>query len=445
MSQPPRGSNWMPRNLLLLAVVFALLGFVRPCPAVTVTNVSWDSTHLYNRFIVHFDEPVTYNSVDQTKEKGVFYIDIYGLGTEYRRRVLDVNDGILAKVDAITYRDYGVLRLVFYPLDPSSTFAVKQVSNPPRLVVDTVRSQPPSAGTQPPVAPLGHGRTTSLFAAGPISRAADGTTLPALGSPADVALRGGRKKVVIIDPGHGGANAGAKASEPIGGREVLEKELTLQFAVALKRVIDRSPGNLIAILTRTGDQTLGLRERTRFAEENNGDLFLSIHMNDGAGNPHARGFEVFFLNDKGATDEATRELERRENIDISGAEAAGARKPIVLAILSEVEKVPYEVQKRESRAFCTRLMQALADIPYYRSLNRGIKEANFAVLRTPKMPSVLLEMGFLTNKQDTQYLVNPRFQHATAVAIYNAINNYFASVDPDFKPHRLDVAAALDQ
>jgi N-acetylmuramoyl-L-alanine amidase len=443
MLKPIRGFPpfWSAGVVSTLVVMFFA---VRPIDAVTVTNVSWDSTHLYNRFVIHFDEPVTYNPVDQTKEKGIFYIDIYGLGMEYRRRVIDINDGILAKVDAITYRDFGVLRLVFYPLDPANTFAVKQVSNPPRLVVDTVRSQVRPTDTHA-AAPLSRGRTTSLFAAGPIQRATDETSLPVLGSLADIALRGGKKKVVIIDPGHGGANAGTRSAEKIGGREVLEKELTLQFAVALKRVIDQSPGNLVAILTRTGDETLSLRDRTRFAEENNGDLFLSIHMNDGAGNPNARGFEVFFLNDKGATDEATRELERRENIDISGPEAAGARKPIVLAILSEVERVPYEVQKRESRAFCVRLMHALSEIPFYRSLNRGIKEANFAVLRTPKMPSVLLEMGFLTNKQDTQYLINPRFQHATAVAIYNAINHYFASVDPDFKPHRLDVAAALDQ
>ncbi|MBX7244315.1 MAG: N-acetylmuramoyl-L-alanine amidase [Candidatus Sumerlaeaceae bacterium] len=423
--------------LLRLAFLVLLLPFSSgSIHALTVAKISWDSKSQYNRFIMQFDQVPKYNAVNAIKEKGYFYLDLYGLSTNYKRKLLEINDNSVRYVDAVGYPDHGVLRLVFYVKDAGSTFQVNVVDNPPRLVVDTVKG---SATEKPDAAGSGAGgKQTTLITSsegnvevtGP-----DGSkmSLPDIPQPKSNPAAGlGKKKLVIIDAGHGGSNNGASSNSKIGGRIVVEKDLTLQFAVCLKRIIDASP-NMTALLTRTGDTNLSLEDRVRFAEKQHGDLFVSIHMNDGAGNNSARGVEIYFLSEKGTQDAAIKALESKENVEIGDANFfKRGSAPIVMNILADIEKGELEKQQYESYLVCKQMMSALQVQQFYRQNNRGIKSAGFAVLKNSLMPAVLLEVGFITNSQDLSYLVNPKFQQATAMAMYNGICNYFADVDPTF-------------
>jgi N-acetylmuramoyl-L-alanine amidase len=249
--------------------------------------------------------------------------------------------------------------------------------------------------------------------------------------------RAGKEKCVIIDPGHGGANQGAKSATTINGKQVFEKDLVFQFAYHLKKVIDNSP-NMIAFLTRSDDSLVALGDRVSFAEKHQGDIFVSLHLNDGAGNPNARGVEIFYLSEKGTVDGAAKAVEERENTDIGASSAASkGSTPLVKRILTDLERGKLEEWQYESYLACKRIIETFQQLPFFRNNNRGVKNANFLVLKNFYMPSVLLEIGFITNSQDLQYLVNPQFQRQTATLLYNALNDIFAENDPSFKAHHL--------
>jgi N-acetylmuramoyl-L-alanine amidase len=223
---------------------------------------------------------------------------------------------------------------------------------------------------------------------------------------------------------------------PYNGQIIPEKQLTFEFSYHLKRLLDQAP-NIVALVTRTDDRVVSLADRVKFAEANDGDLFISIHKNDGAGNASARGMEVYYLNDRGTVTGAVRAVEERENRDYGVDSEPIAAGSLVRAILTDMERRKLADFRFESYNFCRAIESNLLQIPYFRRHNRGVKSANFVVLRNFKMPAVLLEVGFISNADELRYLMNQDFQRATAVALFNAINDYFADTDPSFEPNRL--------
>lgn len=413
------------------------------CQAVTVNSISWDSQPQYNRFIMQFDEMPKYNTVDTLAEKKYFYIDIYGLKQNYNHRLLQVDDNTLKYVDALSYPEHSVLRLVFYAKEGTGSFKVQTVNDPPRLVIDTVRegSSQPVPAVAKATAASGSANLTVNVMPPPATPAAAAPPTQTVAAPAipEPLLRprssgSSSRKIVIIDPGHGGSNSGAKSRALINGQTVEEKELTFEFALQLKKIIDSSP-NMVALVTRVDDSNVPLGERVRFAETHEGDLFISLHMNDGAGNYNARGMEVYFMNDKATVDGAVKQQEERENKEV-GAAAKKSSKALVDEILTGWDRDQLLAWQYESSAFCRHLEQSLLTMPFFSQNYRGIKQANFAVLKNFKMPAILLEVGFITNTEDLQFLVNPQFQQVTAVLIFNAINSYFAYVDQNFQPQQ---------
>lgn len=476
------------RRLCAPLLLWLLLAPAAGAQPGAVTKMSWDSKYDYNRFILEVTSDITFNYVDAIKDKGYFYVDVYGLGTNYKKKLYNVDDATLKYVVAESHTDHGVLRLIFYTKSNSSTFNVTKASGPTRLVIDSVRdgskanfvraapaaaspatpapgAPAPGAGPVLPetaqAAPAPTPATTTVASAPeamtPNPYASDANPdptrveqqyLPRIPEPRATRTGGftrsassGKKKLVIIDPGHGGENRGAIAKDKLHNKLYTEKELTLQFAKELKKVIDDSP-NMVALLTRTGDDTVTLQDRVRFAENNQGDIFISIHLNDGAGNRDARGVEVFFLNEQGKVTGALKALEERENKDVGTSKLPSrSQQPMVKAILRELQEDKLEDWKYESYLFCRTLMMSLTSHEFYRFQNRGIKSANFRVLKNFYMPAVLLEVGFITNKDDLQLVTERRFQRETAVLLYNAIANYFAENDPEFTPRTLRLSS----
>jgi N-acetylmuramoyl-L-alanine amidase len=343
------------------------------------------------------------------------------------------------------------LRLVFYTKDSGSSFNIQTESNPPRLIINTVKqgstAPPPGPGAQ--VVSSSNVAQTKVAVAAPDTGATTasisnqvGFQLPQIPSPSrnrPSSTRGG-KKYVFIDPGHGGANTGAKSHIQVNGQYVNEEDLTLQFAYELKKLVDANP-NMVGLLTRVDNSNVGLTDRVKFAEDNadaNGSsLFISIHMND-APNTDAHGMEVYFLNEKGTVDAAVREKEKMENRDVG----LGSRNNNSLLdnLLTSMQKDLLQDWQYESYILCRKIEQSLLTDRYFAQSNRGVKNANFVVLKNFKMPAVLLEVGFISNSDELRYLMNPQFQQQTAALVYNAMNAYFAENDSSYRPEYKAVA-----
>jgi len=220
----------------------------------------------------------------------------------------------------------------------------------------------------------------------------------------------GGLRTVVIDPGHGGEEVGAKGP---GG--TLEKDVTLAIARKLRSALTNGLG-VQAFLTRDRDAEVPLDERSAFANNYKADLFISVHAN--ASRSHgAKGSEVYFLSYQ-ATDEESRRLALAEGGDIgSGAGvAAGSDLALILWDMAQAEHL------EASSALATRIQEELADVTG--SQGRGIKQAPFRVLVGAAMPAVLLEVAFISNPDEEKLLVSEAYQNKVVGAVVRGVARY---------------------
>lgn len=230
--------------------------------------------------------------------------------------------------------------------------------------------------------------------------------------------------IVAVDAGHGGEDPGAPSR--IRPRR-WEKDLALALAKAIATEINKVKG-VRAILTRQGDYFVPLSRRVRLAREFGADIFLSVHMNS-APNRHARGWEAFVLSRKGATDKAARLVAARENAsDLIGGIPPTATKEEFSILLNLAQRRTME-QSVELAADLHRAMLKERPLPV-----RGVKQAGFAVLKSIEIPSVILEMGFITNTTDLRFLSSSRGQRRVARVIAQGVERFLRKVHKEGKP-----------
>lgn len=232
-------------------------------------------------------------------------------------------------------------------------------------------------------------------------------------------MNGQRKVVVAIDAGHGGKDPGAR-----GPDGTLEKNVTLAVAKKLAALIDRQPG-MQAVLTRTGDYFIPLKRRYQIARDDSADMFVSIHA-DAFKNGDAKGSSVWVLSPRGKTSEAARWLADRENrADLVGGVSLDDKDDSLAAVLLDLQQ-GYAMQASDSIA--ANVLKALARIgPTHRGY---VERANFVVLRSPDVPSILVETAFISNPKEERKLRNPAHQEALARAVMGGVRNYFEATPP---------------
>ena len=218
-----------------------------------------------------------------------------------------------------------------------------------------------------------------------------------------------RFEVVVIDPGHGGADFGGR-----GVSGVREKDVVLAVSRLAGRELEKL--GLRIVYTREEDRFVSLSERTEIANRARGDLFLSIHANT-APNPDALGSETYFLSLDASDDEARR-VALVENGVFDQAAAAPDGADIVGGILGDLIRTRY---LRDSSAIAASIQRNLASLP---GPSRGVKQAPFVVLMGVNMPAALLEVGFLTNTQEAKRLQTADHRSAIARAIGAAVEAY---------------------
>jgi len=248
------------------------------------------------------------------------------------------------------------------------------------------------------------------------ARTSRGKTVPA-GKPPMLASE--RKVVVAIDAGHGGEDPGAR-----GATGLREKDVTLQVARELADQINRQPG-MQAVLTRNGDYFIPLKRRYQIAREHNADMFVSIHA-DAFKNSDAKGSSVWVLSPRGKTSEAARWLADRENrADLVGGVSLDDKDDTLAAVLLDLQQ-GYAMQASESIA--GNVLKALGRLgPTHRGY---VERANFVVLRSPDVPSILVETAFITNPSEETRLRDEGHRRELATAVLGGVRNYFESMPP---------------
>ena len=233
---------------------------------------------------------------------------------------------------------------------------------------------------------------------------------------------GKRDIIVVIDAGHGGEDPGA-----IGPRGAREKDVVLRMAKTLADLVNKQPG-FTAKLTRTGDYYIGLRNRTILARKYNADLFVSVHA-DAFRTPQPSGASVFALSQRGATSETARWLAQSENssdlIGGAGGLSLEGRDEMLAGVLLDLSMT---ASINASLGVGSSVLGRLGNVA---KLHKpGVEQAAFVVLKSPDIPSILVEAGFISNPKEEKNLASQWYRDKLASAIMDGIHEYFRRTPP---------------
>jgi N-acetylmuramoyl-L-alanine amidase len=374
------------KTLKIVSLFFGIsILLLRPCVvlAALVTDVRLWSAPDHSRVVIDLTESVQYESFS-LETPPQFHLELKGAFLYTPKRELEVKDPFLSKMSLMEL-EKGRVKLVLHQKKPLhvNVFTLKPYEEKTyRLVIDLVdivqeKKETEERQKQKAIKPKG-------------------------------------TRIVVIDPGHGGEDPGA-----IGPRKTMEKEIVLKVGEKVVHLLNQNKG-IQAFLTRKGDYFIPLEKRTDIAREYGADLFISLHT-DGSFNPQARGSSVYCLSTTGATDQAAKTLADKENL--SNILGGAFSKPTDLSKDPNLNQILLDLRQndtmRDSIQFAGTLLKDLKEInplkyPSYR-------EANFIVLRAPDIPSVLVEMAYITNKEDERLLNRGEFQEKMAKAITTSI------------------------
>jgi N-acetylmuramoyl-L-alanine amidase len=234
--------------------------------------------------------------------------------------------------------------------------------------------------------------------------------------------RNDRKIVIAIDAGHGGEDPGAS-----GPNRLREKRVVLQIAQKLEKLFDQNP-YFEGVLVRTGDYYVGLRKRTRIAREKKADFFISIHA-DGFDDPRAYGASVYALSTKGATSEAARYLASSANrADLIGGASALSlddKDDVLAGVLLDLSMNETLRSSLDAGRYVLRNMGTVA-----RLHKKKVEQAGFLVLKSPDIPSLLIETGFISNPKEAKQLSSTSYQQKMAQAVYDGLFSFYMERPP---------------
>ncbi|MCU0560529.1 MAG: N-acetylmuramoyl-L-alanine amidase [Desulfobacterales bacterium] len=383
----------------------------KPAPEEEGLSIVQDLRHWsnpdYTRVVVYADRETDFShrllradpSIDKPPR---LYVDLaHSTIGEGVQKSIPINDDLLS--DARAARN--TLDSVRVVLDIKSfeTYKVFSLKDPFRIVIDVWGAN----GAAPPPTPGRGGAAGEALV--------DKTRKMPRGALAKQLALGVRR--VVIDPGHGGKDFGAPGFIP----GVHEKDIVLQIARRLARKLQEDVG-LEVLMTRNDDRYLTLEERTAFANTHRADLFISIHTN-ASRDPRAYGTETYFLNL--ATDD--------ESIRVAAMENATSTKNIsdLHSILNDLLKNAKINESSRLAAFVqSGMVTHLAANGYPRIKDKGVKQAPFYVLLGARMPSVLVETAFISNRDECRLLTTPAFQEQVANSIVRGIRSYIQDISP---------------
>jgi N-acetylmuramoyl-L-alanine amidase len=223
------------------------------------------------------------------------------------------------------------------------------------------------------------------------------------------------KKLVVIDPGHGGVDPGA-----IGVNGTKEKDVVLAFGLSLRDLLLKT-GQYDVVMTRSEDRFVTLANRVQIARENSADLFIAIHADTIHGR-QTRGATIYTLSAKASDAEAEALAQKENRADIIGGVDLGGTSPVVSDILIDLAQ---RESKIHSVVFAKKVVVELKTVTGF--TGKPMRSAGFVVLKAPDVPSVLVELGYLSSRRDEAQLVAESWRNKVASAMATAIDKYFAT------------------
>ncbi|MGM0563953.1 MAG: N-acetylmuramoyl-L-alanine amidase [Pseudomonadota bacterium] len=374
-------------RVLLSTVLLAMSA--NAAQAAEVTDVRVANKGDYTRVVFDLDGPVDHSLFTLSKPERVV-VDVKG--AKLRR---ELNQGEMQKAR--------VLR---------GLRSAMRNDNDLRLVLDTSDRVRPKSFLLKPSGSAGHHRLViDLYESGVSGDREPVKTLPDSETLRDV--------VVAIDPGHGGKDPGA-----IGHGGFYEKDVVLKIAKKLKRYIDQQKG-MRAELIRDGDYFIPLRQRIVKARQKQADMFISVHA-DAFPDQRASGASVYALSINGASSEAAKWLAKQENAaDLLGGVSLADKDELVASVLMDLS------QKAAIQSSLEVGDQILGQLGRVKKLHkRDVQQAGFLVLKSPDIPSVLVETAFITNPSEARKLLDESNQHSMARAIVRGVRHYFTKKAP---------------
>ncbi|HYA91941.1 MAG TPA: N-acetylmuramoyl-L-alanine amidase [Thermodesulfobacteriota bacterium] len=360
-----------------------------PCSALAalITDVrSWSAPD-HTRVVIDLTESVQYETSSQ-ESPPQFQLELKGVSFYTPKRELQVRDPFLGKI-SLTDLGNERVRMVLHQKKPlqANVFILKPYQEKTyRLVVDLV------------------------------DVVQEKKEIEERQKQKEVKSKG--TKIIVVDPGHGGEDPGA-----VGPKKTMEKDIVLRVGEKLVRLLNQNRQGQ-AFLTRKGDYFIRLEERTRIAREYGADLFISLHT-DGSFNPQARGSSIYCLSLSGATDEAAKTLADKENL--SNILGGAFSKPTGLSKDPNLNQILLDLRQNDTMRDSFRFAETLLkDIKTVNPLKyASYRQANFIVLRAPDIPSVLVEMAYMTNKEDERLLNSDPFQEKIAKALAASVKRFF--------------------
>lgn len=399
---------------LVLAAFQAVPASASGAPTVIAARVAGDENR--TRFVADLTAPVGFNA--------------YTLADPYRV-VIDLPEAVFELPRGTGPDGLGLIREYrFGPVAPGrgrivldtegpvqverSFLREAEAGQPARLVVDLVRTSPEEFAARLKADAPAAEAAIAAAAATALPRPRPGSEGAQASNGEPVRTRPDGRKLVVIDPGHGGIDPGA-----IGVGKTKEKDVVLAYGLALKEVLEAT-GIVDVMMTRSDDRFLTLKERVRIARENQADLFIAIHADTVRG-PEARGATIYTLSEK-ASDAEAEALAHKEN-----------RADIIAGVhleneSEEVTDILIDLVQRESQTHALVFAKkAVAEMkPVTAFTGKPMRSAGFVVLKAPDVPSVLVELGYLSSRHDEQQLTSPEWRKSVARAMARAIETYFA-------------------
>jgi len=414
-------------STVFLLMMALLLGSMHAYAKVTVLDIRLWRAPDNTRVVFDLDSTTTY-TLQKLENPSRVLIDIPGGVLALRLDKLNMQNMPIKSIRSLPQPN-GALRV---ELELSEAVNVKHFflkKNPPlddRLVVDlidTVIKEEPSeiddvvgekvvrplqsTGTTLPINNRSPSNPARPIATGEVNKSIQTQT-------------GRRPLIIAIDAGHGGEDPGA-----IGPMRIREKDVVMEIAKKLQANFNRQLGYK-AILIRKSDYFVGLEQRRVIARKANADLFVSIHA-DAFTKPQANGSSVFALSSSGATSATAQFLADKENqSDLVGGVSLDDKDAVLSSVLVDLSMTYKMESSLEVGALILRKMGNISRLHSTR-----VEQAAFAVLKTPDIPSVLVETGFISNKAEATKLNTPSYQQRMADAIFHGIHEYFLRKAPE--------------
>ena len=353
--------------------------FLTASGKIEVKNIRYWSTPDYTRVVIDLSEPVEFSKNRILNPDRLYFDLMNAMIAKEVKTILPVGDGILKVVRAGQFKT-DTVRVVL-DLEDIADFNAFVLENPARFVIDVYGKEKKK-------------KPDTVIA----------------------------KRRIVIDAGHGGHDPGA-----VGLRGLYEKDVVLDIALKLRKILSSDPLNEV-FLTRETDVFIPLEERTVIANKKNADFFVSIHANASPGR-QARGIETYLLN--WTDNEEANKVAARENA-ISLKKMKAMNRKMQMDDLDMIKSDLLRQNKRDESIklahYIQRSMVSTMNSSHENTLNLGVKQALFYVLFGARMPSVLVEVSFISNPEEEKLLSKDSYRKQIAEAIAEGLNKYITSI-----------------